>query len=371
MQVYSYILYFCAPFLLAGSVNALTHRRNNTVEGYPVSFLTEDCPGSMKPVIISKNRLRFIKFYIYGYRSHMIKSKKVYTYNMMKQLAADPDMDWSKRTLLYVPGWMDNIYAFPMGRIMKVLYKRMGYNVIILDVIKFNTEEYPIAVRLMYTVGDLVGEMLAKLHAFQPKFDPKKLDLLGLSLGGHTMGFIAKGFYKRTGIKVARLTGMDPAGPCFKNRGPEGRVDESDADFVDLILTNVDMFGMAVPSGTVSIYVNGGEYQPGDFYWMYCGPFCSHARSFELWIAAVANPDAFIALKCDSVQDARDKKCFDRKPMETIKVGPNIDRSAKGIYYLSTSNYYPYALGEKGLKKETDYVWNKLIKMNDDEVLTL
>ncbi|XP_053606462.1 phospholipase A1 member A-like [Plodia interpunctella] len=363
------LFYFCVPIILASAANALSF--NNTVEGYPVSFLTDECPGSMNPVVISKNRLRFIKFYVYGAKSHMIAARREINYNMIKMLADDPNMDWSKRTLLYAPGWMDNIHNFPMGRIVKLVYKRLGYNVIILDILKFMTYEWPIATRFMFTVGDLIGEMLAKLHTLQPKFDPKKLDLLGLSLGAHTCSFIAKGFYKRTGIKFARLTTMDAAGPCFKNRGPEGRVDENDADFVDLILTNIDYLGMAAPAGHVNIYVNGGEYQPGDIYWMFCGPFCSHGRSYELWIAAIANPDLFIAIKCDSVQDARDKKCFDRRPMETIKVGLKTDKNARGIYYLSTSNFYPYAMGEKGLKRETDYVLSKLAKMNEDEVLAL
>ncbi|XP_053606820.1 lipase member H-like isoform X2 [Plodia interpunctella] len=328
-------------------------------------------PGSMKPVVISKSRLRFIKFYVYGAKTPQMTQRREYNYNMVHLLAEDPTIDWNKRILLYAPGYMDNIHSFPMGRIVKMVYKKLGYNVIVVDVLKFTTQEWPIAVRLMLAVGDLAGEMLAKLHALQPKFDPKKMEMLGLSLGGQSMSYIAKGFYKRTGIKVSRITAMDPSGPCFKNRGPEGRVDEGDADFVDIIFTNMDTMGMAAPAGHVNIYVNGGEYQPGHFYWMLCGPFCSHGRSYEIWISSLVNSDAFLAIKCDSVQDARDKKCFDRKPMETIKVGPKTDRNARGIYYLSTTNFYPYALGENGLKREADYVWNKLANMNADEVLTL
>jgi hypothetical protein len=49
---------------------------------------------------------------------------------------------------------------------------------------------------------------------------------------------------------VTRITGLDPAKPCFTDVEPKLRVDKQDADFVDIIHTqvgyggNIDAFGL-------------------------------------------------------------------------------------------------------------------------------
>ncbi|XP_053606628.1 lipase member H-like isoform X2 [Plodia interpunctella] len=323
----------------------------------------------MKPAKISEEHLKFIEMYVSGAKATSKKRNK-YTFNNRGDMANDPTMDWNKPIIMYIPGWMDNM-NLPMGSIMESLYKKRGYNAWRLNEVQFVIKEYPIAARAVVAIGERVGMMLANLTATQPKFNPKKLELLGLSLGAHTMGFIAKTYTKLTGLKISRLTGMDPSGPCFRNRDPKGRVDDSDADFVDLIMTNIDSLGMAAPVGHVNIYVNGGETQPGDLYWMACGPFCSHARSFTLWMAAMIYPESFIAIKCDSVQDAREKKCYNRRPLETNLLGPNVDKDKPGIYYLATKNTYPFFLGKAGLKKEHDYILKQLSLLNKKEELIL
>lgn len=129
---------------------------------------------------------------------------------------------------------------------------------------------------------------------------------------------------------------------------------------MDVIETNIDGYGMAAPVGHVNFYVNGGEFQPGDVLWVPCTGLCSHIRSFTLWIAALKNPDSFIAMKCDSVQDARNKNCFNRTPIVTNVVGLNTDRTKEGVFYLSTDNNYPYFLKEKGLKKKYEFFNSRL-----------
>ncbi|XP_013190606.2 lipase member H-A [Amyelois transitella] len=355
---------------LGDSVNAVYS--NKSIEGYRASFLWE-CPGSTKPVVIEKKNLKFIKIYVSGAKTPTLevgKKRKTYNHKTIVDWANDPSMDWDKRTLFYIPGWMDNI-KLPMGPIMERIYKVKGYNVWILEEVTFVIEEFPIAARAVKAIGAHVGELLANLTTLQPKFDPKKLDFLGLSLGGQTMSFIAKSFTKLTGQKVSRLSGMDASGPCFRNRGPEDRIDASDADFVDLVMTNIDGLGMAAPVGHANFYVNGGETQPGDFYWMNCGSVCSHSRGYTIWAASLMFPNSFVGIKCDSVQDARNRNCYDRKPLETNLMGPNADRNKPGIYYVATRNLFPYFLGQAGTKRENDFIMNKLKSLNTVDELRL
>ena len=58
-------------------------------------------------------------------------------------------------------------------------------------------------------------------------------------------------------------TGLDPAGPLFESQHPNSRLDESDAEFVDVIHSNGENLilgglGSWQPMGTVDYYPNGG-----------------------------------------------------------------------------------------------------------------
>lgn len=55
--------------------------------------------------------------------------------------------------------------------------------------------------------------------------------------------------YENTGTRVARITGLDPAGPCFSNIDTAARLDSSDAEYVDVIHTNGGMLGVKEPVG--------------------------------------------------------------------------------------------------------------------------
>lgn len=221
----------------------------------------------------------------------------------------------------------------------------------------------------MRPVGKHTAEMLANLTILG--LNPKKLELVGLSLGGQTISFIAKRFRDITGTGISRLTALDPAGPCFRNLGPDERLDQTDADFVDVLATNIDGFGMAAPVGHVNYYVNGGEFQPGEILWVACNVICSHIRSYTLWLSALVNPKSFIAIQCDSVQQAREKNCYDRKPCVTNLLGLKVDKNKTGIFYLGTYNSYPYYMGEKGTKRNGDALYSVLTSLNKNELVSI
>lgn len=221
----------------------------------------------------------------------------------------------------------------------------------------------------MRPVGKHTAEMLVKLT--REGLDPKKLHIIGMSLGGQTISFIGKSFRQQSGTNISRITALEPAGPCFRNLGPEDRLDKSDADFVDVINTNIDLMGMAAPVGHVNFYINGGESQPGQLLWMFCPDLCSHTRSFEILKSALKHPGSFIGIQCDSVQQARDKNCYDRVPQVTNVVGLNTDRSKEGIFYVATSGQEPYCLGKMGLKRENDYLLSLVKSFNVKDIVKM
>lgn len=202
----------------------------------------------------------------------------------------------------------------------------------------------------MRPVGKHAAEVLA--HLTEAGLDPSRLDLLGFSLGGQTVSYIAKNFRRITGRNISTIVALEPSGPCFRFLPAEDRLTASDADFVQVLHTNIDGYGMAARMGHVDFYVNGGEFQPSEITFYPCTITCSHFRVLALWESAVKNPDKFVAMQCDSIQQARDFACYDRHPIVTNVMGTNADRSKPGIYFLSTSKVYPYFLGSKGLRRE-------------------
>ncbi|CAK1544907.1 unnamed protein product [Leptosia nina] len=346
--------------------NVCTEHSTRQTEGYPAGFLA-NCPGTNKEAIITKKSLKYLSIVVQSGEGLTARHRK-YNYYQTSELAKDPDLDFNRTTLLYVGGYLDSP-SFFVARTIGLVYNSLGYNVLLLDTNMFTTMEYPRAARFMPTVGKHAAEMLADLT--QVGLDPKKLELVGLSLGGQTASFIAKNYKLITGTKISRLTGLDPSGPCFRNLGPEERIDKGDADFVDIVATNIDGYGMATPAGHVNFYVNGGEYQPGEIFWVFCDVICSHVRALTVWISALKNQDSFIAIQCDSVQQARDKDCFDRKPKVTTVFGLKTDKSKEGIFYLSTDHKYPFYLGQRGVFKENDFTLSMTRLANREKVLKI
>ncbi|XP_059061671.1 lipase member H-A-like [Achroia grisella] len=345
--------------------------RNNAGydEGYYTGFLS-DCPGSEKPSIISRESLQHLSILALGAKSSPNAKRKKYTYYQMRELANDPTMDFSKKTMLYVGGFLD-FPTFILAKLLESTYKRLGYNVWLMDTNRFVTVSYPIASRLIRTAGRHAGEMLHNITRHNSNFDPKKLEIVGLSLGSQTMSYMAKTYTALTGMKIAKLTGLDPAGPCFRNLGPDQRLDKTDADYVEIVATNIDGFGIAAPIGHVNFYINGGEYQHGDLVWSFCDMLCSHLKVFIFWYSALESPNSFIAMQCDSIQQARDRDCYDRKPLVTNLLGLNVDKSKEGIFYLPATYYYPYHMGEKGLQRKYDPYFTVLEEMNADPVMVV
>ncbi|XP_075151228.1 pancreatic triacylglycerol lipase [Haematobia irritans] len=191
-----------------------------------------------------------------------------------------------------------------------------------------------------YTVQ--VGRAVAKLIDLLVEVknaDPKRIHLIGHSLGSHIMGYA--GSY--TKYRVGRITGLDPARPAFEDCiGPENHLDRTDADFVDVIHSCAGFLGFKNPIGHADFYPNGGNPpQPGctELNQIFTG--CSHGRSYEYYAESINSEKGFYALPCNSLLEIKGNNCTGNK----ILMGDPTPRTAQGIYYLKTSDKPTFALG--------------------------
>jgi len=117
-----------------------------------------------------------------------------------------------------------------------------------------------------------------------------KFHLVGHSLGAHIAGFVGA---DNEG-QIARITGLDPAGPIFIELNASMRLDASDAKLVDVLHTNggtitKGALGLSTPLGHIDYYCNGGSLQPGCYFSSVTKSImdpveriaCNHRRSYR------------------------------------------------------------------------------------------
>uniref|UniRef100_K7GJB0 Lipase H n=1 Tax=Pelodiscus sinensis TaxID=13735 RepID=K7GJB0_PELSI len=132
--------------------------------------------------------------------------------------------------------------------------------------------------------------------------------MIGISLGAHIAGFVGQMYDG----KLGRITGLDPAGPLFNGKPLEERLDPTDAQFVDVIHSDIDALGYREALGHIDFYANGGTDQPGCPQTIFSGNEyfkCDHQRSVFLYLASLRKSCNITAYPCDTYRDYRNGKC--------------------------------------------------------------
>ncbi|XP_017043708.1 inactive pancreatic lipase-related protein 1 [Drosophila ficusphila] len=167
------------------------------------------------------------------------------------------------------------------------------------------------------------------------------LHLIGFGLGAHVAGFTGSEVpYK----KLEHITALDPAKPLFLGLDAARKLDPTDANFVDVLHTDVLMHGLLDPQGHVDFYINMGLTQPN------CGPIskmethlCYHNRSADYYAESISTAEGFIGFFCPNFKSFATGDC---KPTNNIELmGYYVRSEARGRYFLGTNKVPPYAMG--------------------------
>ena len=166
--------------------------------------------------------------------------------------------------ILMIHGWRSDGQWF--GDFYHSAYLEAGdYNIICVDWGKLESINYFEAIALTKPVAEHTA-LLVKALKDIGMFD--NIHVVGHSLGAHVAGFLGKDVQEMGLGTLKRITGLDPADPGFGLNGPDGRLDKTDAEFVDVLHTNSGMLWEGAltiknPIGHVDFYPAGGSHQPG------------------------------------------------------------------------------------------------------------
>lgn len=173
-------------------------------------------------------------------------------------------IDSTKDTKILLNGWTQTAHDEVILGLVNAYLSRYDCNVITVEYVNISNTQYSQAYCNAQKGAKMMTDFFCKVHN-EGYFDLGKVHMVGFSLGAQIIGLIGQGVQQKCNQKVDRLTGLDPAGPIYQNQDISMRLDKSDAKFVDVIHSNMGMFGYYGSMGHVDFFPNCGTSQPGCF----------------------------------------------------------------------------------------------------------
>lgn len=170
------------------------------------------------------------------------------------------DLNTSLPTKLLIHGWGSTEDSPWYSPLKNAYIQKESHNIFYIDWHLAGNKSYLVSSANTKPIGEFIGDFL-----IASKIDLNKIHVIGHSLGSHVASHIGKRLFSVTGTKVGRITGTDPASPIFESIiVPESeRLNPEDAQFVDIIHTDIGHYGFTKALGHVDYYPNGGKDQPG------------------------------------------------------------------------------------------------------------
>lgn len=175
-------------------------------------------------------------------------------------------------------------------------------------------------------------------------FDPKKVHLIGYSLGAQIAGFAGKFSQSEFHWRFGRITALDAASPMFESYA-NAHLTKNDADFVDAIHTSCGGvvldgdLGFTKPFAHIDFYPNGGLSQPE------CGFFsqlvCKHRASVLFFEASLSGNGKFYGHPCKTFESFEKGEC--KRYDSEMGYYAFRHNTSFGLRYLRTKAEYPYS----------------------------
>nr|XP_021190687.2 phospholipase A1 [Helicoverpa armigera] len=277
-----------------------------------------------------------IGVYFYNYEDSSKNVHRMPIKDAAQNILTKNKLDKSKKFLVFVSGFNTNVGFNEATKIRNLFMKENSY-LIIIDHSSYTNKgsiynaKYGMAVKHVKSIGKRLAQLLEDLY--KGGVPAQKIHAMGHSLGGQILGHVGENFHKFTGKKIARISSLDPAGPCFYTRPAEEQIRSEVAEYVEVYHCNSGIFGTNSTLADVDFFMNDGKSQPA------CDEEtdvfrCSHNKCVDMWKQSVLDPKAFTAYKCDNYDDFIKNKC-----KESTTAGFRNPLKAKGTYYFSTKGF--------------------------------
>ena len=236
---------------------------------------------------------------------------------------------------IIIHGWMSQTRGSFNRDIKNAYLQRGDFNVIVAD---WSTSaanlNYFSVVKLIETFGGYVAQFTKYLNE-RGGVDFDDIYLIGHSLGAQIAGAAGKRIRPQ---RYNTIFALDPAGPKFRKKSTDFRIDPSDAKYVESIQTSRNL-GFLEPTGNATFYPNYGSYQKKCFY-----VGCSHIRAYKMFVESLNSPLGFWGVRC-----LRREPEFVCDDMNTAgyRMGGEPSIPKRGIFYVDTNSKEPFALGKR------------------------
>ncbi|XP_007907350.2 pancreatic triacylglycerol lipase [Callorhinchus milii] len=271
--------------------------------------------------------------------------------------------DVTRKTRFIIHGFIDKGEEGWLSDMCKAMFKVENVNCICVDWKGGSRTLYSQAVSNIRVVGAEVAYLIGVFES-QFNYSRSNIHVIGHSLGSHVAGEVGKRY-----AGLARITGLDPASPFFKDTPLEVRLDPSDAKFVDIIHSNAAPlfpyvgFGLLEPTGHIDFYPNGGKFMPGcdkniistiidlEGIWEGTRDFaaCHHLRSYKYYSESITTKKGFIGFPCDNYEDFSAGSCSSCASEGCPLMGhfadiyPFTNGVAQPKFYLNTGDAKPFS----------------------------
>jgi len=209
------------------------------------------------------------------------------------------------------------------------------FNVIVCDWsrISSNVNYYKVA-KTVEDMGALLADLVRYLHQ-EADMHYDDVYVIGHSLGAQIAGSAGKQIKPH---RFNTIYALDPAGPQFREKSDEYRIDASDASYVESIQTSVS-FGFEKPVGHATFYPNYGKNQKKCYVYG-----CSHKRSHDYFIETLTSPAGFWGSRCERYENGTWVLLMSDGE---FRMGGEPSIPKNGTFYVKTYSKPPYAMGHR------------------------
>lgn len=184
---------------------------------------------------------------------------------------------------------------------------------------------------------DPVGRYLAEALVQLPEeYVTQRVHLIGHSLGAQIAGYAGRHYKRLSGGRLLpRVTGLDPARPCFYIGKLLHGLNSEDAQYVQIIHTNPGELGTERQVAHADFYVDGLQRTTTGCLTSYC----SHQRAVDYLVESSypSNTANFRGRLCQRYEDLQSKtKC---KGGDAIM---GLEATAHGLFYVDVNRNEPY-----------------------------